>query len=115
MDRVLGAPGAALRVVGSATAAGRAAARARLVRPVTYTLLSHVANEPEMRAADLAEHYALDKSTVSRQIDALEQRGLLRAQARAPAAEGRGPSRSRSTVVSKRAAAGYRDARSGAA
>lgn len=45
---------------------------------VAFTLLAHVAGEADVRAADLAEHYALDKSTVSRQLDLLEARGLLR-------------------------------------
>jgi DNA-binding MarR family transcriptional regulator len=40
---------------------------------VAYTLLSHAAGEPDVRAADLAERYALDKSSVSRQIALLEQ------------------------------------------
>src|SRR4030095_6454699 len=39
---------------------------------VAFTLLAHVAGEADVRAADLAEHYALDTSTVSRQPHRLE-------------------------------------------
>jgi DNA-binding MarR family transcriptional regulator len=55
---------------------------------VTYTLLSHVASEPGARAADLAERYALDKSTVSRQVDLLEKQGLLRRAGERPGRRG---------------------------
>ncbi|WP_328911215.1 MarR family winged helix-turn-helix transcriptional regulator [Streptomyces sp. NBC_00234] len=44
---------------------------------VSYTLLSHIDEQHGCRAADLAAHYMLDKSTVSRQIGALEKLGLV--------------------------------------
>ncbi|MEU8496004.1 MarR family winged helix-turn-helix transcriptional regulator [Streptomyces lavendulae] len=46
--------------------------------PVSFTLLSHVEEHAGCRAADLAAHYALDKSTVSRQVAALERAGMVR-------------------------------------
>jgi DNA-binding MarR family transcriptional regulator len=55
---------------------------------VAYTLLSHAAGEPDVRAADLAERYALDKSTVSRQIALLEQEGLLHRSGERPGRRG---------------------------
>ena len=55
---------------------------------VAYTLLSHAAGEPDVRAADLAERYALDKSTVSRQIALLEQQGLLHRSGERPGRRG---------------------------
>ncbi|WP_249416950.1 MarR family winged helix-turn-helix transcriptional regulator [Streptomyces sp. TS71-3] len=45
---------------------------------VAYTLLSHLEERGGCRATDLAAHYALDKSTVSRQVAALERDGLVR-------------------------------------
>ncbi|MFG2518178.1 MarR family winged helix-turn-helix transcriptional regulator [Streptomyces sp. NPDC048527] len=44
---------------------------------VSYTLLSHLEEKGGCRATDLASHYALDKSTVSRQVSALERAGLV--------------------------------------
>lgn len=44
---------------------------------VAHSLLSFVDAEPEVRAADVAAAYGLDKSTVSRQIAQLEASGLL--------------------------------------
>jgi DNA-binding MarR family transcriptional regulator len=44
---------------------------------VAYTLLAHVHATGGCRAVELAGHYALDKSTVSRQVTDLERRGLL--------------------------------------
>lgn len=44
---------------------------------VAYTLLSHIATMPGTRAIDLADHYNLDKSTVSRQLTELERLGLI--------------------------------------
>lgn len=44
---------------------------------VAYTMLSHVYDEDGCRAMDLARVYALDKSTVSRQVADLIARGLL--------------------------------------
>ncbi|MFI2783884.1 MarR family winged helix-turn-helix transcriptional regulator [Streptomyces sp. ALB3] len=44
---------------------------------VSYTLLAHIDHRQGCRAADLAAHYMLDKSTVSRQVAALERLGLV--------------------------------------
>ncbi|MFD7712876.1 MarR family winged helix-turn-helix transcriptional regulator [Streptomyces sp. NPDC059785] len=44
---------------------------------VSYTLLGHLEERGGCRATDLAAHYALDKSTVSRQVSALERAGLI--------------------------------------
>ncbi|MFD3548647.1 MarR family winged helix-turn-helix transcriptional regulator [Streptomyces sp. NPDC058655] len=44
---------------------------------VSFTLLSHLEERRGCRARDLADHYALDKSTVSRQVAALERAGLV--------------------------------------
>ncbi|MEV6163586.1 MarR family winged helix-turn-helix transcriptional regulator [Streptomyces sp. NPDC052052] len=44
---------------------------------VSYTLLSHINDQNGCRATDLAAHYMLDKSTVSRQIGTLEKLGLV--------------------------------------
>ncbi|MEU7430600.1 MarR family winged helix-turn-helix transcriptional regulator [Streptomyces sioyaensis] len=56
--------------------ARRARASAARMHPelslVSYTLLAHLDDQQGCRATDLAAHYLLDKSTVSRQIAALE-------------------------------------------
>lgn len=61
--------------------ARRARASAGRMHPelslVSYTLLGHLEERGGCRATDLAAHYALDKSTVSRQVSALEQAGLI--------------------------------------
>ncbi|RVU22448.1 MarR family transcriptional regulator [Streptomyces antnestii] len=61
--------------------ARRARAMAGRMHPelslVSYTLLSHLDEQAGCRATDLAAHYALDKSTVSRQVAALERAGLV--------------------------------------
>ncbi|MEV0738017.1 MarR family winged helix-turn-helix transcriptional regulator [Streptomyces sp. NPDC050549] len=63
------------------TFARRARASAGRLHPelslVSYTLLSHLEERDGRRATDLAAHYALDKSTVSRQVAALERAGLI--------------------------------------
>ncbi len=63
------------------TFARRARAAAARLHPrlslVSATLLTHVAEHPGCRAADLAAHYLLDKSTISRQVAALERLGLV--------------------------------------
>ncbi|MCT9140211.1 MarR family transcriptional regulator [Streptomyces violarus] len=68
--------------------ARRARAAAGRMHPelslVSYTLLGHLEESGGCRATDLAAHYALDKSTVSRQVAALERAGLIE---RRPAAE----------------------------
>jgi DNA-binding MarR family transcriptional regulator len=45
---------------------------------VAYSLLSHLEASGGCRAVDLVRLYRLDKSTVSRQVADLEQRGLVR-------------------------------------
>ncbi|MGW3496517.1 MarR family winged helix-turn-helix transcriptional regulator [Streptomyces sp. NPDC001020] len=61
--------------------ARRARASAGRMHPelslVSYTLLGHLEESDGCRATDLAAHYALDKSTVSRQVTALERAGLI--------------------------------------
>ncbi|WP_320779623.1 MarR family winged helix-turn-helix transcriptional regulator [Streptomyces sp. CRN 30] len=61
--------------------ARRARASAGRMHPelslVSYTLLAHLEEQDGCRATDLAAHYALDKSTVSRQVTALERTGLV--------------------------------------
>ncbi|AQS71092.1 MarR family winged helix-turn-helix transcriptional regulator [Streptomyces pactum] len=61
--------------------ARRARASAGRMHPelslVSYTLLGHLEERDGCRATDLAAHYALDKSTVSRQVSALEHAGLV--------------------------------------
>ncbi|KUN63269.1 MarR family transcriptional regulator [Streptomyces canus] len=61
--------------------ARRARASAGRLHPelslVSYTLLGHLEERDGCRATDLAAHYALDKSTVSRQVAALERTGLV--------------------------------------
>jgi len=44
---------------------------------VTYSMLDLVKERGSCRAADLAAHFMLDKSTVSRQVGSLEKLGLL--------------------------------------
>ncbi|MFF6953344.1 MarR family winged helix-turn-helix transcriptional regulator [Streptomyces iakyrus] len=61
--------------------ARRARAAAGRLHPelslVSYTLLGHLEESGGCRATDLAAHYALDKSTVSRQVAGLERAGLI--------------------------------------
>ncbi|MFD3531487.1 MarR family winged helix-turn-helix transcriptional regulator [Streptomyces sp. NPDC058664] len=61
--------------------ARRARAAAARVHPelplVSYTLLAHIEEQHGCRATDLAAHYLLDKSTVSRQLAGLEKLGLV--------------------------------------
>ncbi|WNI23732.1 MarR family winged helix-turn-helix transcriptional regulator [Streptomyces sp. ITFR-16] len=61
--------------------ARRARAAAARLHPelplVSYTLLSHIEDQQGCRATDLAAHYMLDKSTVSRQVSTLEKLGLV--------------------------------------
>ena len=44
---------------------------------VDYTLLTRIAGSPGIRAADLVTLFGLDKSTLSRQINALVGRGFV--------------------------------------
>ncbi|MEV3989730.1 MarR family winged helix-turn-helix transcriptional regulator [Streptomyces sp. NPDC049837] len=61
--------------------ARRARATAARLHPelslVSYTLLAHIDEQHGCRATDLAAHYMLDKSTVSRQVATLEKLGLV--------------------------------------
>jgi DNA-binding MarR family transcriptional regulator len=55
---------------------------------VAYTLLTQVGVTPGMRAADLAAHFCLDKSTLSRQLEQLISAGLLRRDGERPGRRG---------------------------
>jgi DNA-binding MarR family transcriptional regulator len=55
---------------------------------VAYTLLSQVDVAPGVRAADLAAHFCLDKSTLSRQLEQLIAAGLLRRDGEQPGRRG---------------------------
>jgi DNA-binding MarR family transcriptional regulator len=55
---------------------------------VAYTLLTQIDVTPEMRAADLAAHFCLDKSTLSRQLEQLISAGLLRRDGERPGRRG---------------------------
>ncbi|HEX4289493.1 MAG TPA: MarR family transcriptional regulator [Trebonia sp.] len=55
---------------------------------VDYTLLTQVDAAPGMRAADLAAHFCLDKSTLSRQLEQLITAGLLRRDSEQPGRRG---------------------------
>jgi DNA-binding MarR family transcriptional regulator len=55
---------------------------------VAYTLLIQIDITPGMRAADLAAHFCLDKSTLSRQLDQLISAGLLRRDEERPGRRG---------------------------
>jgi DNA-binding MarR family transcriptional regulator len=55
---------------------------------VAYTLLTQVDATPGIRAADLAAHFCLDKSTLSRQLEQLTSAGLLRRDGEQPGRRG---------------------------
>ncbi|MGW2280917.1 MarR family winged helix-turn-helix transcriptional regulator [Streptomyces sp. NPDC001770] len=59
----------------------RARATAARLHPelplVSQSLLSYIHEQQGCRATDLAAHYMLDKSTVSRQVTSLEKLGLI--------------------------------------
>ncbi|MEU5425068.1 MarR family winged helix-turn-helix transcriptional regulator [Streptomyces olivoreticuli] len=61
--------------------ARRARQKAAQIHPglslVTYTMLDHMRETGGCRGTDLAEHFLLDKSTVSRQTAVLERLGLI--------------------------------------
>ncbi|WP_327289879.1 MarR family winged helix-turn-helix transcriptional regulator [Streptomyces sp. NBC_01198] len=61
--------------------ARRARASAARMHPelslVAYTILAHLEEQQGCRATDLAAHYLLDKSTVSRQVASLERLGFI--------------------------------------
>ncbi|MDI3409192.1 MarR family winged helix-turn-helix transcriptional regulator [Streptomyces cavernicola] len=61
--------------------ARRARASAARTHPelslVSFTLLAHLEDRQGCRATDLAAHYLLDKSTVSRQVGNLERLGYV--------------------------------------
>lgn len=57
---------------------------------VAYTLLDQIGSCHEARAADLAAHFGLDKSTVSRQLEQLASAGLLRRECERPGRRGYG-------------------------
>ncbi len=62
----------------------------RILAPslVAYTPLAQIDVTPEARAADLAAHFGLDKSTVSRQLEQLISAGLLRREGERPGRRG---------------------------
>ncbi|MFC9975857.1 MarR family winged helix-turn-helix transcriptional regulator [Spirillospora sp. NPDC127200] len=78
--------------------ARRARAVAERLHPglslVSYSLLAHIEEKGGCRAADLAAYFMLDKSTVSRQVAALERLGMVEREAEGTArilrATGRG-------------------------
>jgi DNA-binding MarR family transcriptional regulator len=55
---------------------------------VAYALLTQIDVTPGMRAADLAAHFGLDKSTLSRQLEQLISAGLLRRDGERPGRRG---------------------------
>jgi DNA-binding MarR family transcriptional regulator len=55
---------------------------------VDYTLLTQIDVTPGTRAADLAAHFCLDKSTLSRQLDQLVSAGLLAREVEQPGRRG---------------------------
>ena len=55
---------------------------------VDYTLLTQIDVTPGMRAADLAAHFCLDKSTLSRQLEQLISAGLPRRDEEQPGRRG---------------------------
>jgi DNA-binding MarR family transcriptional regulator len=55
---------------------------------VEYTLLTQIDVTRGMRAADLAAHFCLDKSTLSRQLEQLISAGLLRRDGEQPGRRG---------------------------
>lgn len=55
---------------------------------VDYTLLTQIDVTPGTRAADLAAHFCLDKSTLSRQLDQLISAGLLAREGEQPGRRG---------------------------
>ncbi|MEY9966048.1 DNA-binding MarR family transcriptional regulator [Streptacidiphilus sp. MAP12-16] len=61
--------------------ARRARSMASQIHPgltlVTYTVLDHLHERGGCRGTDLATHFMLDKSTVSRQVASLERLGLV--------------------------------------
>ncbi|MBC2931603.1 MarR family winged helix-turn-helix transcriptional regulator [Nocardioides sp. zg-1228] len=56
------------------------------LHPITYFILSHLAQHGPLRAADLADAYGMDKGGVSRQVQTLVDLGLVERQ---PAADDR--------------------------
>lgn len=60
----------------------RGTARARQSHPalslVDQSLLTYIESNPGCRAIDIASHFQLNKSTVSRQLQGLAQAGLIR-------------------------------------
>jgi len=55
---------------------------------VAYTMLQYIAATNGVRAQDLAAHFELDRSTVSRQVDQLEDLGLVTRDAERPGRRG---------------------------
>jgi DNA-binding IclR family transcriptional regulator len=57
---------------------------------VAYSLLTQIDVTPGFRAADLAAHFGLDKSTLSRQLEQLTSAGLVRRDGERPGRRGYG-------------------------
>jgi DNA-binding MarR family transcriptional regulator len=55
---------------------------------VSYTVLTQIDADPDMRATDLADLFGLDKSTVCRQLNELEAAGLIRRDGERPGRRG---------------------------
>lgn len=55
---------------------------------VSYTLLTQIDADPDVRATDLADLFGLDKSTVCRQLNELEAAGLIRREGERPGRRG---------------------------
>ncbi len=50
------------------------------LHPMTYFILTHLANDGPMRGADLSDAFGMDKGGVSRQVQALVDLGLVERQ-----------------------------------
>ena len=57
--------------------AERAQAVHECLQPATFLLLNHLAEKGPLRASTLADHFAMDKASVSRQVQHLLDLGLV--------------------------------------
>ena len=73
------------------------------LHPMTYFILSHLAQHGPLRAADLSDAFGMDKGGVSRQVQTLVDLGLVERQTGR-----RGPSRRSCWTPATRAAGGWR-------
>jgi len=59
-------------------ASGRMAQRVHPdLEPAAYPLLSRIAQSPDVRASELAQHFGVGRGTMSRQLARLEELGLI--------------------------------------